>query len=97
MKPGAILVNTARAQLVDENAFVAAVESKRIIAALDVFYHEPLLPSHPLHELPNVVLTPHLGTASSRSTGVLPAKRRECVGLPGRQADPRIAVRGTLM
>jgi phosphoglycerate dehydrogenase-like enzyme len=61
MKPGAILVNTARAQLVDENALVAAVESKRIIAALDVFYHEPLSPSHPIARAPNVVLTPHLG------------------------------------
>ena len=61
MKQGAILVNTARAQLVDESALVAAVESKRIIAALDVFYHEPLSPSHPLARAPNVVLTPHLG------------------------------------
>jgi phosphoglycerate dehydrogenase-like enzyme len=61
MKPGAILVNTARAQLVDENALVAAVESRRIIVALDVFYHEPLSPSHPLARAPNVVLTPHLG------------------------------------
>ena len=61
MKPGAILVNTARAPLVDESALVAAVQSKRIIAALDVFYREPLSPDHPLARASNVVLTPHLG------------------------------------
>lgn len=61
MKQGAILVNTARAQLVDESALVAAVLSKRIVAALDVFYREPLSPSHPLARASNVVLTPHLG------------------------------------
>jgi phosphoglycerate dehydrogenase-like enzyme len=61
MKHGAILVNTARAQLVDEDALVAAVQSRRIIAALDVFYHEPLSPDHPLARARNVVLTPHLG------------------------------------
>jgi phosphoglycerate dehydrogenase-like enzyme len=61
MKQGAILVNTARAPLVDEHALVAAVKSGRIIAALDVFYREPLPPTHPLAAAPNVVLTPHLG------------------------------------
>jgi phosphoglycerate dehydrogenase-like enzyme len=61
MKPGAILVNTARAPLVDENALVAAVQSRRIFAALDVFYREPLSPDHPFARAPNVVLTPHLG------------------------------------
>jgi phosphoglycerate dehydrogenase-like enzyme len=61
MKQGAILVNTARAPLVDENALVLAIQSKRIIAALDVFYREPLSPDHPLARAPNVVLTPHLG------------------------------------
>jgi phosphoglycerate dehydrogenase-like enzyme len=61
MKPGAILVNTARAPLVEETALVAAVQSKRIIAALDVFYREPLSPEHPLARASNVVLTPHLG------------------------------------
>ena len=61
MKPGAILINTARAPLVDESALVAAVQSKRIIAALDVFYREPLSPDHPLARASNVVLTPHLG------------------------------------
>ncbi|MEO8564740.1 MAG: D-2-hydroxyacid dehydrogenase family protein [Betaproteobacteria bacterium] len=61
MRPGAILVNTARAQLVDEAALIAAVESGRLIAALDVFYREPLPAGHPLARAANVVLTPHLG------------------------------------
>ncbi len=61
MKPGAILINTARAQLIEEAALVAAVQSGRIIAALDVYYREPLAAGHPLTRAPNAVLTPHLG------------------------------------
>ena len=61
MRPGTILVNTARAPLVDEAALMDAVQSRRIIAALDVFYREPLPAEHPLTRAPNVVLTPHLG------------------------------------
>ena len=61
MKQGAILVNTSRAPLIDENALVAAVQSGRIFAAIDVYYREPLPPSHPLARAHNAVLTPHLG------------------------------------
>jgi len=61
MKPGAILVNTARAPLVDEQALTEAVLSRRIVAALDVFYKEPLPADHPFTRATNVVLTPHLG------------------------------------
>ena len=61
MKPGAILVNSSRGPLVDENALVAAVKSGRLIAALDVYGQEPLPHDHPLRSLPNAVLTPHLG------------------------------------
>jgi len=61
MKPGAMLINTARAPLVDEAALTDAVVSGRIRAGLDVFYKEPLPADHPFTRAPNVVLTPHLG------------------------------------
>jgi phosphoglycerate dehydrogenase-like enzyme len=61
MKPGAILVNTSRGPIVEEKALIDAVQSRRIVAALDVFDREPLPPSHPLRRAPNVVMTPHLG------------------------------------
>jgi phosphoglycerate dehydrogenase-like enzyme len=61
MKPGAILINTSRGPIVDEAALLEAVQSRRIIAALDVYDREPLPANHPLRSAPNTVLTPHLG------------------------------------
>ncbi|MCJ8520918.1 D-3-phosphoglycerate dehydrogenase [Pseudorhizobium tarimense] len=62
MRPNAMLINTARAGLLDEEALIAALSERRIRgAALDVYGVEPLPPDHPLRFLDNVVLTPHLG------------------------------------
>jgi len=61
MKQGAILVNAARAGLVDGPALMSVLQSGRITAGLDVFDTEPLPPRHPLRGMANVVLTPHLG------------------------------------
>jgi D-3-phosphoglycerate dehydrogenase / 2-oxoglutarate reductase len=60
MKPGAILVNTARAAMVDEAAMIDALKSGHIRhAGLDVFNTEPLPAGHPLTKLPNVTLSAH--------------------------------------
>ncbi|MBW4022031.1 MAG: D-2-hydroxyacid dehydrogenase family protein [Proteobacteria bacterium] len=67
MKPGAILINTSRGPLVDEEALVEAVTVGRIVAALDVFDREPLPADHPLRHAPNTVLTPHIGYGVSQT------------------------------
>ena len=60
MKPTLVLVNTARAGLVDEGEMMRALREGRIAhAALDVYHEEPLPPNHPILSLPNVTLTPH--------------------------------------
>ena len=62
MKPSAILINTARGPIIDEDALIAALRDKHIAGAgLDVFTHEPLADDSPLRSLPNVVLMPHQG------------------------------------
>ncbi|NNM88406.1 MAG: D-glycerate dehydrogenase [Phycisphaerae bacterium] len=69
MKPAAILINTARGPLVDEQALVEALRENRIFAAgLDVFEHEPML-SAGLASLKNAILLPHIGSATVATRG----------------------------
>jgi glyoxylate reductase len=63
LRDGATFVNTARGAVVDEDALVAELVSGRITAGLDVFVHEPGVPEA-LVGLPNVVLSPHIGSAT---------------------------------
>ena len=70
MQAHAFLVNTARAGLVDEAALMAALQARRLGGAgLDVFWEEPLSPTHRLCTLPNVVLSPHMGYVTEENLG----------------------------
>ncbi len=71
MKPGAIVVNTSRAGLVDQAALLEAVQAGRLVAALDVFAHEPLPANDPWRTAPNTVLSPHLGYVSRGNMSAL--------------------------
>ncbi len=65
MKPSTILVNTSRGGVVDQDALIDALRSGAIAgAALDVTSPEPLPLDSPLYGLPNVVITPHIASAS---------------------------------
>ncbi|MBI5925529.1 MAG: D-2-hydroxyacid dehydrogenase family protein [Aquabacterium sp.] len=62
MKPTSLLVNTSRAELIDDGALVAALNRGRPgLAAVDVFESEPIMQGHPLLRLENAVCTPHIG------------------------------------
>jgi phosphoglycerate dehydrogenase-like enzyme len=100
MKPTAILVNVARAQIVDEDALYAALAEKRLAgAALDVWYRYPsaagpAFPARrPFHELPNVLMTPHVsgwtdGMMEARATLIAENIRRVARGEPPESAVP---------
>lgn len=86
MKPGAVLVNTSRGGVVDQDALYVALKSKRIFAAaLDVTDPEPLPADSPLLELENCIVVPHLGSASkwTRDQMSLLAAQNLVAGLKG--------------
>lgn len=95
MKPEAWLINTARGGVVDQDDLLEALRSKRIVgAAIDVFEPEPPPADHPLLQLPNVILTPHVGgttlesnymmatTVARNVLRVLAGERTEHIGNP---------------
>ena len=72
MKPGALLVNTARGPIVDEPALLDALNGGQIAgAAIDVYDHEPLPADHPLRSAPNTVLTPHSGYITEENLSLM--------------------------
>lgn len=99
LKPGAIVINTARGGIVDENALVAALHDGHIRAAgLDTFLQEPLPADHPLLAEERVVLSPHSAALTEESLigmGVMTA-RNALAGLDG-TLDPALVVNRSVL
>jgi glyoxylate reductase len=88
MKPGAILINTSRGSVIDEEALFEALKTGTIAGAgLDVYEVEPLPVTSKLLELPNVVALPHIGSASvnTRTKMAVLAAENLVAGLQGRR------------
>ena len=88
MKPGAILINTSRGPVVDSQALYRALSSGTIaFAALDVTEPEPIRPGHPLLELDNILITPHIASASYQTRNKMATMAAEnlIAGLKGKR------------
>ena len=78
MRPGVLLVNTARGPLVNEVDSIAALKAGKIAGAgLDVYEREPLASDSPLRALPNIILTSHAASVSTRSLELLQIQAAE--------------------
>ncbi|NLH92889.1 MAG: D-glycerate dehydrogenase [Candidatus Cloacimonetes bacterium] len=92
MRPTAVLINTARGPIVDEEALIKALQDKKIAAAgLDVFENEPEIPAE-LLELENAVLLPHIGSASieTRTKMALMAAENAIAVIQGTEPPARV-------
>jgi hypothetical protein len=82
LRDGAAFINTARGDVLDHDALLQECRTGRIVAALDVTSPEPLPPESELWTLPNVILTPHIGHATSHRRKVLEVRLRESGAKP---------------
>jgi len=90
MKHGVLIVNTSRGPIVKEADLIDALQDGRVCGAgLDVFEEEPLAKNNVLRTLPNVILTSHSASVSTRATALLQAKAAEaaCAFLEGRRPE----------
>jgi D-3-phosphoglycerate dehydrogenase len=97
---GAIVLNTARGEIVDETALVAALRSGRLRGAgLDGFAVEPLPADHPYRSLPNVLLTPHVGgsTEEALAAVAIGAADNALLWLQHREIDPKLCVNPSVL
>jgi D-3-phosphoglycerate dehydrogenase / 2-oxoglutarate reductase len=91
VKPGAVLINTARGALVDETALIEALRDGRIRhAGLDVFENEPLRPDHPLAAMDNVTLTAHAGFRTLEASMTLLRRGIDIVKSIQQRAQPAV-------
>ena len=92
MREGSLLVNVARGRVADTDALVAAAQSGRVRLALDVTDPEPLPAEHPLWTLPNVLISPHVGGATSAMLPRMAKLIHEQIELLRRDEAPRHVV-----